>query len=305
MAKIVICRGIPASGKSTWAKEWVQEDPEKRVRVNRDDLRRMLYGVTETRLNWAQEQNISAVEMAIARVALEKGKDVVVDAMHLRAQYIKRWFTLGHTVQFKDFWVELEDALARNELRGSPLSDEVIASIYYRFCKAGVLPVPPKPEETKGAKYVPGEIPAYSFDLDGTLALMGDRRSPHDPTKYHLDEPNRPVVDTLNALTDSLWWHYGNEDRGKDWAIIGLSGRSEDHREATEKWLKDHDIQLDALFMRKSGDNRNDGIVKAELVRDNISGVYDVIAHFDDRQRVVDSLRNIGLPVFQVAPGNF
>lgn len=302
---ITLTRGIPASGKSTWAKSWVQEDPERRVRVNRDDLRKMLYGAKETRLDWAQEQNVSAVEMAIARTALEKGKDVVMDAMHLRAQYIKRWFTLGYPVEFKDFWVELEDALARNELRGSPLPGDVIEKIYQRFCSAGVLPVPPKPENVEGEKYKPGGIPAYSFDIDGTLALMGDRRSPYDPTKYHLDEPNPPVVETLRSLTDSMWWHHGSEDRGRTWAIIGLSGRSEDHREATEKWLKDHDIVLDALFMRKSGDNRNDGIVKAELVRDNISGVYDVIAHFDDRQRVVDSLRHIGLPVFQVAPGNF
>ena len=42
MPKLILTRGIPASGKSTWAKAWVQEDPQRRVRVNRDDLRRML-----------------------------------------------------------------------------------------------------------------------------------------------------------------------------------------------------------------------------------------------------------------------
>lgn len=306
MSKLLILRGIPASGKSTFAKAWVQEDPQSRVRVNRDDLRRMLYGTTDTLLTWQQEQHVSAVEKAIAKTALEKGKDVVVDAMNLRAKWVKQWFTLGYDVEFKDFEVSIEVALMRNMQRGLPMPHEVIEKIHARLTKDGKLPEPPSPESAESAaKYEAGNIYAYSFDIDGTLALMGDRRSPYDPSKYHLDEPNLPVVHTLWGLEESFSGQYGEETRGKDWAIIGLSGRSEDHREATEKWLKDHDIELDALFMRPSGDNRNDGIVKAELVRDNISGVYDVIAHFDDRQRVVDSLRNIGLPVFQVAPGNF
>ena len=39
MLKVTLCLGIPASGKSTWAKEEVRKNPEKVTRVNRDDLR--------------------------------------------------------------------------------------------------------------------------------------------------------------------------------------------------------------------------------------------------------------------------
>lgn len=42
MAKIILCRGIQGSGKTTWAKQWVLEDPEHRVRFNNDDIRNML-----------------------------------------------------------------------------------------------------------------------------------------------------------------------------------------------------------------------------------------------------------------------
>ena len=42
MSKLIITRGLPASGKSTWAKQWVLEDPEHRVRINQDDIRLML-----------------------------------------------------------------------------------------------------------------------------------------------------------------------------------------------------------------------------------------------------------------------
>lgn len=42
MSKLILCRGIQGSGKTTWAKQWVLEDPEHRVRFNNDDIRNML-----------------------------------------------------------------------------------------------------------------------------------------------------------------------------------------------------------------------------------------------------------------------
>lgn len=41
MKRIILTRGIPASGKSIWAKQEVLKDPEHSVRINRDDLRNM------------------------------------------------------------------------------------------------------------------------------------------------------------------------------------------------------------------------------------------------------------------------
>ena len=42
MPKIILCRGIQGSGKTTWAGKWVLEDPEHRVRSNNDEVRNML-----------------------------------------------------------------------------------------------------------------------------------------------------------------------------------------------------------------------------------------------------------------------
>ncbi len=56
--------------------------------------------------------------------------------------------------------------------------------------------------------------------------------------------------------------------------------------------------------MRKTGDNRKDNIIKAELWRE-IQEKYNILAMFDDRNRVVDMARRLGYKVCQVAEGDF
>jgi hypothetical protein len=74
-----------------------------------------------------------------------------------------------------------------------------------------------------------------------------------------------------------------------------------------EEWLAGWGVEIphENIFMRAQGDLRNDSIVKSEMVDNHISGVYDVIMHFDDRNRVVDALRAKGLKVAQIEPGDF
>ena len=39
--KLIMTKGLPASGKSTWAKQYLDDNPGTK-RVNKDDLRAML-----------------------------------------------------------------------------------------------------------------------------------------------------------------------------------------------------------------------------------------------------------------------
>lgn len=44
--KVIICRGLPGSGKTTFAKEYIKKNLfSKTVRINRDDIREMM-GIT-------------------------------------------------------------------------------------------------------------------------------------------------------------------------------------------------------------------------------------------------------------------
>ena len=73
--KLILCRGIQASGKSTWAKAWAKEDPEHRVRFNNDDIRNMLgeYWVPN------REGLVTELKHSFACEATRKGYNIVVD----------------------------------------------------------------------------------------------------------------------------------------------------------------------------------------------------------------------------------
>lgn len=293
MPKLILTRGIPASGKSTWAKQWVQEDPQNRTRVNRDDLRHMLYATDSTLLAYEQEQHVSAVEKAIAKTALSKGKDVVVDAMNLRARWVRQWFTLGYDVEFKDFPTTLTDALARNATRDNPLPAEVIEKTFQRLTRAGELP---KPDFHHGAvfrPYTPDEsLPAaYIFDIDGTLAHMTGR-SPYDYTRVGEDRADESVVHLLKSLA-------------KDHRIVIMSGRDAECRGVTEAWLAAKGIGYTRLIMRSPGDKRQDATVKHELFNQYVADNYNVRGVIDDRNQVVAMWRDMGLKCFQAQEGDF
>lgn len=133
---------------------------------------------------------------------------------------------------------------------------------------------------------------ALIVDLDGTLALVGDR-SPYDASRCEVDALNEPVADFVFGWT----MHFHESER----QLILVSGRQEKDRVPTELWLEKHDIPWDALFMRVTDDQRNDAIVKRELYERHIKDQYKVYLVLDDRQRVVDMWRALGLTCWQVA----
>ena len=132
---------------------------------------------------------------------------------------------------------------------------------------------------------------AILCDIDGTLAFH-EERSPFEYEKLHTDTLIQPVYNVLQSLST-------------DCEVIIMSGRPNENREATEKWLKDNNVHYDALFMRKTDDDRNDSIIKQELFDENIRGKWNIRTVLDDRDRVVHMWRSLGLTCLQVNDGDF
>ena len=135
------------------------------------------------------------------------------------------------------------------------------------------------------------------YDLDGTLALMGDRK-PFDWEKVSEDKVNKSVNHLLylNAWASERYHGKTQADR-----IIILSGRSDICRKDTEKWIQSKLYgSHDGLFMRTNNDFRCDTIIKYELFNKYIRDKYNVRFIVDDRPKVCRMWRELGLPVLQV-----
>jgi predicted kinase len=298
MTRLLITRGLPASGKTTFAHK-LQPGV---VRVNRDDLRRMLHG-QRLFTQWAEGQ-VTRVQRATVEALLRAHADVIVDDTNLRAKTVREWAELAArfhaTFEVHDFTdVPLEECLRRDA--GRPEQDRVgaaaIRRMHERYLAGKNLPlsVPFADPGGPGVAYEPDpELPPVVLvDIDGTVALMNGR-SPYDWSRVGEDAPNQAVIAAVRAM------HAAGH------AIVFCSGRDEVCRAETQAWLDLYvDVPYEELFMRPEGDSRKDAIVKREIFDREIRDRWRVIGVFDDRQQVVRMWRALGLTVFQVAEGDF
>jgi predicted kinase len=301
VTELIITRGLPASGKSTWARQWVADDTAHRAEINRDMFRLMMHG------GYADaEAQVTAAHNAAIAALLSRGVSVVCSDTNLPQRVARELARVAArakaSVIVHDLTgVPLETCLARNAARTDkePVPEDRIREMHSRYVAGRPWPLPP-PEEPAdasepGALYEPkpGTRKAVLVDIDGTVALKG-ARSPFDETRVHEDRPNTPVIEVARAMSDA-----GHR-------LVFLSGRTSTCRDATVTWLGEH-IQrgFDGPFMRPAGDMRKDFTVKLELFDKHVRDVYDVACVLDDRSQVVEAWRSIGLTCLQVAEGNF
>lgn len=294
MTKLTITIGLPSSGKSTWAHEQKQADPNT-VIIERDGVRETLFG---TRKDFTGEGQVTARQESEVTWALAAGYNVIVSDTNLNTKGHKRWRNLaskcGAAFETKSFLdVSVEECIRRDALRhdNERVGHEVIENMALRY---GLVKTA---SEFPQIVFDPTLVNAVICDLDGTAALMGDR-SPYEHGKYHLDTPNEAVHTVLWAMVDGV-------PLPTSLAVVYCSGRKEAARVDTLDWLAKHGFPSGPLFMRTDPDNRKDDIVKYEILRDEISKYYNPILVLDDRNQVVRMWRSQGLPTFQVADGDF
>ena len=291
MSTVYITVGIPASGKSTWAREMAPAMGA--VIVCRDDIR-IMQGLK----HGDDEQRVTKVHRALIEGALLEGMDVIVADTNIvpkfRKQLIKFAHEHGADVVIKTFPIDVDEAILRdyNRDRAVQVGPQVIMRMHQQ------LEQNPVSDETipvnSYAEYEPkSNYPAIVVDIDGTLAHMKNR-SPYDESRVGEDEFDHIVSETILGLVNRT----GAE-------VIVVSGRTDKCRKETEAWLDGNGFPFDHLFMRKSGDQRPDWIVKNEIYDASIIPYNDIIAVFDDRDQVVRHLRKRGIKVFQVAAGRF
>ena len=152
MPKIILCRGIQGSGKTTWAKQWALEDPEHRVRFNNDDIRNMLgkYWVP------SREQLVSALKRQFIITSMKLGYDIVIDNMNLNpkeAEFYEQYVEahnqtveelrkenklnlqddFKYELEFIDFFTPLQECIERDSKRPNLIGEEVTRKTYEKY----------------------------------------------------------------------------------------------------------------------------------------------------------------------------
>ena len=302
MPKLIMTKGLPASGKTTWAKEQVIASGGRTKRVNKDDLRAMIDNSVWSKQN---EKNILAVRDYITKHYLLLGNDVIVDDTNLTPNHEKRLSEIagetGAIFEIKSFLdVPLATCILRNAQRVNPVPETAIRSMYKSFVK-------PKAKIAEYVKppYNPDLPNCIIVDIDGTLAHMNGR-SPYDYSQVHTDVVDENVAQLVRkyAQRDIMF-------ETPDTYIIIVSGRDDTCKDETLKWLADNNIPFDEFYMRdhtlvdEKGNKLDDTVIKKNIYEDMIKPRFNVRFVLDDRDRVVKMWREQGLKVLQVAEGDF
>lgn len=295
--KVILLRGIPASGKSTWAKQKVLEGQGKWKRVNKDDLRNM---IDAGKYSKEREKFILDIRDAFIIESLIGDYNVIVDDTNLHSKHVEDIQQIVDAfcepkpiLEIKWFPITLDDALARDECREASVGKEVIQRMYKQYVEAGGPEPEPLPKEEVNKVEWNMDLPiSIISDIDGTLAKMVSR-GPYEQNRCGEDEVWEDVANTLYSM------------KLEGYNIILVSGRSDKYIEQTKEWLDKHCIYYDYLYMRKEGDFRKDWIVKKEIYDNYIRDKFNVLYILDDRTQIVKMWRSLGIRCFQVDWGNF
>lgn len=300
----MILRGIPASSKSTFARELLGKESGRWVRVNRDDIRNM----THNNIFNSDNENLTRqIRDTIIITALKSDKDVIIDDCNLVPQQLKKIHRLLENVGDvkvieKCFNISIDEAKRRNALREgrARVPDSVIDGIAHgagidrgRVLEPREVYYPPR-EQTinkyEGDESLPRGV---LVDLDGTVALLNGR-DPFDASNCDEDLPNIPVIECVKAMVVA------------GYKVIFMSGRQNKDREPTMRFISRYFPELEyELYMRATDDSRKDYLVKEELLETHVFHKYNIVFALDDRNSVVNHYRSLGLTTMQVAEGNF
>ena len=301
MKNIKLLIGISESGKSTYSHELWETNPSNFVIINRDKIRELLFGYTESSIhNYYKRNDIAKLEKKVTKYedtliyeALEENKTVILDATHLKKKYIERHEYWNVPIELVWFDIDLDTAIERDSIRNRKVGKDIITKQYNKYISLK--------KSFKDYKFIPYNIkcdlnllPCVLYDIDGTIAQMHNR-GPFEWNKVKEDYMIYSVVSTIDWLSDL--------DSKNRPTVILCTGRDGIALNDTIEWLNDNEIYYDDIMIRNEKDMRPDWIVKEEMWK-NISEKYNIVAMYDDRLQVVRRARALGLKVFNVEYNN-
>lgn len=292
---LFITIGIPGSGKSSWAREYINKEPTTRIRFNNDDIRNMLgvYWVPE------REDLVNTIKHDIVSNAMYKNYDIVIDNMNLNPKEREYWEqlvtefnqnlpenTLPYKIEYKYFIdVSVEECIRRDAKRINPIGEKVIRDIWKKY-RHWITTTKAKLAYEKIKKTDYNKTSCIIIDVDNTLCFNTTGRPWFDSGKQVLEDKPNPA--TLRILFEFMY----------KVKLIIVSGRKESEMQYTDEWLKRNNIVVDGFYLRKDNDFRKGYEVKKELV-EKVMQTYNILFSLEDDPEVVQMYRDMGIVVLQ------
>ncbi len=293
--EVRIMRGLPGSGKSTWAESVMDAYPEGTVvRLNNDDICKMTFGNSFPQKVQDMPELLANLRhvMLAALLANPTVRMVIIDNTNLVTRTVSKLAgvatTSGATTVVDDRFLEipLEECLRRNAGRDRVVPAEAIRGMHKQASR--LTPWTPPPALIKYDNSDENLPEVTLVDLDGTLARISPDRGPYEWHKVGLDSPNPAVVSHVRGLLA----------QGKE--VVVFSARDGAALEESQKWVDTHVGKGVRVIHKGVNDNRSAQIVKPDLFHKYIAGNYRVASILDDDASVVAAFRYMGLPVWQV-----
>lgn len=147
MKTLLVLQGLPASGKSTYAVKWVNEDPEHRLRINQDSIRRMFgkYWLEDKIQLKKRESITSNITMELLKQSMFNQFDIVLDNMNLNSKVLGtiedyvNYFNMkfvelqAYQIEYKLFKEPLQTLINRDSKRDISVGANVITNLYNRY----------------------------------------------------------------------------------------------------------------------------------------------------------------------------
>lgn len=280
------------------------------MRVNRDDLRSMLFHTWKGK----KEKVVTETEDAAVLSAVRAGYNVIIDDTNLNPKTVVKFKhmaeCLGAKFEIKYFDTPVSVCVYRDSFRTgrSHVGRAVIENMALKYGKLPAI-IPDKK--------------VVIFDIDGTLADCMHRKTwlntckaCHETEEFHTDPAHacegfipggkQHKIFYSETCNDSPIWtviEWARATYSASYENLIVSGRPTNMAgDATVTWLCKYEVPYRHLFMRAANDFRDDTIIKQEILDKILTWIpkEQILFVVDDRKRVCDMWRNNGLKVYPV-----
>lgn len=250
----------------------------------------------------SREDVVTKAKKDIVMYAMSKGYDIVVDNMNLNPKEVKFWEDTvnycngylkpetSYEIEFKDFFIPLEECIRRDACRPNPIGEKVIRDTWRRY--KHFIQTSEVENVVNNLRPSTGKVPCIVVDMDSTMCFNTTKRPWYGEGAAEgmvKDVPNPGVVTVVKELQ-------------RKFPIVVVTGRDTTQVTVTKQWLVNQGIAPTDFYFRTAGDYRKGVEVKNELIN-QVLNKYDIVAVFEDCEPIVQKYREMGLTVLQPNKG--